>query len=281
MSAGATIIRRSECPCAPPAGLSAALLDTFYDDWASRDFDSRMVEIARSNPGGTAAVSINLPSPKIPDLKAGARKEFSFDQMVRIARSLIFETGIPGLEQKFEQSPPSFEWSVEYKFHLYRQGACLDCPALIDNANRSDEEAWLGQHSLRTLLGLFDQNGEPIPKALREWSAQSRLKAVKGKRGNPRRTGLRDRYIIHTVAILAYVTGKSPTRNDASPEESPCDAVLTAFKKEGVHLTLKVVLNAWFKENRGPKLLERWRQASNQAQSPEEATVRGLSPGGY
>ena len=282
MSAGATIIRRSECPCAPPAGLSAALLDTFYDDWASRDLYWGLAEIVRSNPGGVAAALFKRPSPKIPDFKAGARKEYSFDQMVRIARGLIFGTGIPGLERKIAQSPSSFEGPAEFKFHLYRQGVCLDCPALIDNADRSDEEAWLGQHSLRTLLGLFDQNGEPIPKALREWSARSRLKAVKGKRGTPRRTWLRDVYILHTVAILAYATGKTPTRNDeASLTESPCDAVLDAFEKEGVHLTLKVVLNAWFKENRGPKLLERWRQASNQPQSPEEAAVCGLSQSGY
>ncbi len=282
MNAGSTSMRRSQCPCAPPAGLSSVQLDMWLDVWASRDLYSGLAEIFRSNPGGAAAVCFKLPSPERPDFKPGARKKYSFDEMVRIARGLMYGTGIPGLERKFEQSPSSFEARAEYKFHLYRQGGCLDCPALTDNADRSDEEAWLGQHSLRTLLGLFDQNGEPIPKALREWSAQSRLKAVKGKRGNPRKLWLRNVYILHTVAVLAYVTGKYPSRNDeASHTESPCDAVVDAFKKEGVHLTLKVVLNAWFKENRGPKLLERWRQASNQPQSPEEATVCGLSQSGY
>ena len=264
MNAGSTSMRRSQCPCAPPAGLSSVQLDMWLDVWASRDLYSGLAEIFRSNPGGAAAVCFKLPSPERPDFKPGARKKYSFDEMVRIARGLMYGTGIPGLERKFEQSPSSFEARAEYKFHLYRQGGCLDCPALTDNADRSDEEAWLGQHFLRTLLGLFDQNGEPIPKALREWSAQSRLKAVKGKRGNPRRKWLRDVYILHTVAVLAYATGKTPTSNAASKNaKSACDAVFDAFKKEGVHLTLKVVRNAWFKDSKGPKLLERWRQASN------------------
>ena len=78
-----------------------------------------------------------------------------------------------------------------------------------------------GSVFLRSLLGMFDLTGEPIPPELRRWSAESRFqKPPLGPRGKPGQKWLRDRSIIHTVATLAYLTGRDPTRNDSSEAES-------------------------------------------------------------
>ena len=263
MSASPTKKRRSQCPCAPPAGLSADRLDMFYDVWADVKLKSRRARILRSHPDGATAVFFHYISLYEPKIEVDRFREMSLDEMTERASSLLFGKGIPGFESKFAKNHSPLDAQAEIWFYLYQQGVCLDCPALIDNADRSDEEAWLGQHFLRTLLGLFDQNGEPIPKALREWSAQSRLKAPQGKPGRPPENWLRNRCIVHAVADLAYVTGKSPTRNDASPEGSPCDAVAKAFQAEGLSLDAEEVTRVWTRKKKGSKFLERLREASN------------------
>ncbi len=189
MSAGSTSMRRSQCPCAPPAGLSADRLNMLFDVWASRDLYSRIAEILRSNPGGAAAVFFHLPSLQESKIEGVAHEEMSLDEMTELARSLLFGKRVPGFESKFAKNHSPLDVHAEVLFYQYQQGVCLDCPALIKNANGSGNETWPPQLRLRTLLGLFDQNGEPIPNELREWSTQSRLKAPLGKPGRPRKIG--------------------------------------------------------------------------------------------
>ena len=59
----------------------------------------------------------------------------------------------------------------------------------------------------------------------------------KRKRGRPREYWFRNHWIVRAVAALVYETGRNPTRN-AEPKklnaESACDAVVAAFKKEGL-----------------------------------------------
>ena len=168
----------------------------------------------------------------------------SFDEMVDRARALLFGSGIPDFESKFAKNHSSLDAQAEVWFFLYQNGVCMDCPALIDYANRTDKSAWAGQRLLRTLLGLFDQFDEPITRELRKWSAQSRLENPKRKRGRPRVYWFHNAWTDRAIAALVYETGKNLTRNKASPEDSPCDAVAAAFKKEGVHLAPSTVQSA-------------------------------------
>ena len=222
----------------------------------------------RSNPGGAAAVFFHYISLYEHKIEVDRFKEMSFDEMVERARGLLFGSEIPSFESKFAKNHSPLDAQAEVSFYLYQQGVCLDCPALTDNADRSDKKVWAAHRLLRTLLGLFDQNGEPIPNKLREWSAQSRLKAPQGKPGRPPENWLRNACIVHAVADLAYVTGKNPTRNEASPEESPCDAVAEAFKREGLELPEDAVPNAWTRKKKGSKHLERLREASQFSPEP-------------
>ena len=263
MSASPTKKRRSKCPCAPPDGRSADRLDKLYDACASMKPNERQAEILRSNPGGAAAVFYHYISLYKPKIEVDRFKEMSLDEMTERASSLLFGKGIPGFESKFAKNHSPLDAQAEIWFYLYQQGVCLDCPALTEDADRSDKKVWAAHRLMRTLLGLFDQNDEPIPKALREWSAQSRLKAPQGKPGRPPENWLRNRCIVHAVADLAYVTGKSPTRNEASPEGSPCDAVVKAFQAEGLSLDAEEVTRVWTRRKKESKLLERLREASN------------------
>ena len=263
MSAGLTNMRRSECPCAPPDVLSADRLDMLYDVWADMAPNSRLARILRSYPDGGAAVFYHFLSLHWPKIEADSSKEISFDEMVELARDHLFGTGVPSFKTKFAKNHYPADALAEIRFVLYQQGMCLDCRALIDNANRSSKRAWSEQRFLRTLLGLFDQHGEPIPKELRAWSAQSRLKVPPKKDGRPRENWLRNFCIVQAVAVLAYATGKHPTRNEeSSHKESPSDAVVAAFKEEGVHLSICTVKSAWSNKTKGTKRLKRWREAA-------------------
>lgn len=260
MSDGSTNMRRSECPCAPPAGLSDVLLDTFYDDWAKEKRKSQVAAILRSFPDSSAAVFYHFMYLYELKIEADSLKEISFDEMVELARDHLFGMGVPSFETEFAKNHYPVDALAEIRFFLYQQGMCLDCQALIDNVNRPSERAWSAQRYLRTLLGLFDQRGEPIPKGLRGWSAQSRLKLPPKKDGRPRENWLRNFCIVRIVALLAYATGKPPTRNEeSSHKESPSDAVVAAFEAEGFSLCIKTVKSAWSKNRKGTKLLERWR----------------------
>ena len=169
----------------------------------------------------------------------------------------------------------------KFSFENYLGGGCLHCQLRIEHAESEADHGKEGQRILRFLLGLFDRTGTPIPRELREWSQRSRLsKPPLGPRGRKGRNWLRNRCIIHTVATLAYLTGRSPTRNRESRKKlSCCDAVKRAYAKYGTRgIRYTTVANVWDKTEidgdvLGQALLKAWLQEDrekNQALTEEQ-----------
>ena len=150
MSASPTNKRRSQCPCAPPAGLSSIQLDMFYDACVRLDNDSLRTEIMRSYPSGPTAVLYHGVYLHRPKSEVDSSKEVSFDETVERAHGLLFGTEVPDSESKLRKDHSPLDAWAERLFYLYQQGWCLQCPVLTDYANRSDEKAWIGQRVLRT-----------------------------------------------------------------------------------------------------------------------------------
>ena len=174
---------------------------------------------------------------------------------------------------KFDHVPLWDEvWEASFAkllLECYRNGFCLHCTSRIEDAGRDGEPGKEEQRILRSLLGLFDRTGEPIPRELRKWSEESRFqKPPPGGRGRPGQNWLRDRCIIHTVASLAYLTGRDATRSDASEPESPCDAVASVLRENGwCRFFYDAAKTVWYetKDKKdgvvlGPAMLKRWRE---------------------
>ena len=155
---------------------------------------------------------------------------------------------------------------AEFRFEAYRNGDCLRCASLTEDAGRKGEAGKEGQRILRSLLGVFDRRGVPLPRELRPWSEISRFeKPPPGNRGSPKRTGLRNTLIIHAVAYLAYLSGRYATRDNHNSPESPCDAVARALQENGEQrFSYHAVKKVWHNtkdENGialGPAKLEHW-----------------------
>ena len=107
--------------------------------------------------------------------------------MVKAAENLLFDKSMrdssvlnsinrPLLVRAIpEEMPPEdlvlVQSFAELLFEDYRNGGCLHCSDLLREEKREDE----GKLVLRALLGVFDQEGEPIPRELRAWSAAFRF----------------------------------------------------------------------------------------------------------
>ncbi len=98
---------------------------------------ARKDQFLRSHPDGAAAVLFYYISLYEPKIEVDRFKEMSLDEMVERARGLLFGSGIPDFESKFAKNHSPLDAQAEVWFYLYQQGVCLDCPALIDNANRT------------------------------------------------------------------------------------------------------------------------------------------------
>ena len=72
---------------------------------------------------------------------------------------------------KFDRVPLWDEvWEASFAkllLECYRNGFCLHCTSRIEDAGRDGEPGKEEQRILRSLLGLFDRTGEPIPRELR------------------------------------------------------------------------------------------------------------------
>ena len=273
-----------ECSCrAYTAGLKAehdAFLRSYQDD-----DEARMESVSAAHPdGATSAHLCDLETSQKgrPPVTAGRMgRAFDFDKMVKAAENLLFDKSMrdssvlnsmnrPRLLRVLPEEMPLEDRVLvhsfaELLFEDYRNGSCLHCSTLLRDATREAE----GKLVLRALLGVFDQEGEPIPRELRAWSATSRFEnPPRRSEGRPARNWLRDRRIIYTVATLAYLTGMEPTRERGSRCMSIFDAVALAFQRNGLRgFSYVAVKTVWEqtkdKENGvlfGPAMLKRWRE---------------------
>ena len=276
-----------ECPCrpAPVSTDLQAKRDAFigrYGDDAGA-WDAIHWDIASTHPDGATSAYIHfkkLSGKGKPPYPGGCLAGvLDFDGMVKEASYRLFgrstldgHTLDHAIRPRFDAVPASDRIDekvfAEFRFECYRRGYCLHCPTLIEHARRDGDEGKEGEHILRSLLALFDRAGEPLPLSLREWSANSRFEQPpKGARRRPPKNWLRNRFIIHTVATLSYLTGRKPTRNEATDDRMACcDAVARAFQNNREQdLEPRTVEDLWSRTKSddialGPAMLQRWQE---------------------
>ena len=204
-----------------------------------------------------------------PNCHAGTFKNLCYKEIVAEAERLIFER--EGLRLK--HIPPwdrlPFISISEGLLAQYRANICLNCPSLVREIHQKYDPFDIGNRILREFLAQCDLVGEPIPLALRDWSANSRFTNPPARpKGKPRINWYRDHLIVITIATLAYWTGKAPTRNDEPKlRDSICDAVACAFQRNGYSsVNFTTVKRAWLNKTMtndrkpiGPSILKRWR----------------------
>ena len=277
-----------ECPCRP--GAASADLQAKRDAFIGRYGDDAGAwdvihwDIASTHPDGATSAYLHrkkLSGEGRPPFPAGCLAGvLDFDGMVMEASYRLFGRSPldgrpldhairPCLDAVPVPDRIVGEVFAEFRFECYRNGYCLHCPKLIEHAKRDGDEGKEGEHILRSLLALFDRAGEPLPLALREWSAESRFKTppLRLKPGSPPKNWLRDLFIIHTVATLSYLTGRSPTRNEATVDRiACCDTVARAFQdNEGQDLKRRTVEDVWSGTKSdgvkpGPAMLQLWQE---------------------
>ena len=239
-----------------------------------QDYESMLARTADNHPNGAASVHVSILETLgrgKPNYRAGEFKDLSFDEAAKLAQELIFGPGNPKFDRVPQRSRLETFRQSELLIEGYRAGLCLNCPTLIKEASKDGRAGKSAQWKLRVLLSLFDRWGEPVPVALREWSALSRFdKPPPGDGGRPFTNWYRDRRIIHAVAVISYITGKSPTRSDKITKKKPqsgCDTVARAFQLEGYHgYTYDRIRSVWYGTKRsddgkptGPTMLKSWR----------------------
>ena len=204
-----------------------------------------------------------------PNCHAGKFESLCYKEMIAEAERLLFERA--GLRLK--HIPPwdrvPFTSIAEGLLAQYRANICLNCSCLLREIQQECNPFDINNRILRELLAQCDLVGEPIPLALRDWSAHSRFTNPPARpKGKPRNNWYRDHLIVITIATLAYWTGKTPTRNDESKlRDSICDAVVCAFQRNGYSsVNFATVKRAWLNKAMtndgkpiGPSILKRWR----------------------
>ena len=205
-----------------------------------------------------------------PDCGYGQYSNLQFEEMVEFARHRLFVEG--GLQSRSALSREELPFvnDAEVLLEKYRYGQCIDCPTLIRDAERDGEHGNKQHRLLRALLAQFDLDGEPLPLALRSWSAESRFRRPPPREeGRPRQNWIRDLHIIHTVAQLCFMTARDATHNADRNRVwySPLGAVARAFQQDqSAHgVSYNGLRSVWLntkkrKDGRpvGPALLESW-----------------------
>ena len=283
-----------ECSCR----LQTPALQAKYEAFVRRhqDGDEALLEsISKAHPdGGTSAdlYARKTSQQGKPPAHAGRmRCVFDFDRMVTAANHLLFDRSLRDgsalnsmNRPRYDRVPPEHlvlvQRFAELLFEFYRNGGCVRCTARIKETNQNGAPGKEAQLVLRALLRLFDQEGEPIPRNLRAWSAKSRFENLPrhGRRGRSSENWLRDRRINYTVAYLAYLTGMEPTEG-AAKQESILDAVKLAFQQNGFSgFSYEAARAVWEKTKdkasgiaQGPAKLESWERAD----LASRARVRG------
>ena len=270
----------SECSCRPQTAALQAKHEAFLRRYWDDD-ESLLESISKAHPNGATSADLRGRETSRrgkPHTIAGRMSHaLDFDRMVKLARLLLLDRSmvdgrsLHGLNGSPVDRLPRdnmllIKSFAEFRFEAYRNGDCLRCASLIEDAGREGEAGKEGQRILRSLLGVFDRKGVPLPRELRPWSEKSRFeKPPTGNQGSPKRTQLRNRRIIHAVAYLAYLSGRGATRDKDNPPESPCDAVARALQENGEqHFSYDAAKKAWCTtkdENSialGPAMLKRW-----------------------
>ena len=270
-----------ECSCRPHTAALQAKYDAFVRRYQDDD-DALLESISDAHPDGATSADLwgrETSQKGSPPVTAGRMgRAFDFDKMVKAAENLLFDKSMrdgSALNSKnrprFDSVPPEdlvlVQSFAELLFEIYCNGGCLHCSSLLLNAK---QEVYEGELVLRALLGLFDLEGEPLPRELRARSAKYRFENLPryGGKGPPTKNWLRDRRINYTVAHLAYLTGMDPTRKSAPRHKSILDAVTLAFQQNGDgDFSYETARSVWEptkdKENGvalGPAMLERWRE---------------------
>ena len=268
-----------ECSCRPHTAALQAKHDAFVRRYQDDD-DALLESISDAHPDGATSADLwarETSQKGSPPVTAGRMgRAFDFDKMVKAAENLLFDksmrdgSALNSMNRpRFDRVPPEdlvlVQSFAELLFENYRNGGCLHCSSLLLNAKRDDYE---GELVLRALLGLFDLEGETLPRELRARSAKSWFENLPryGGKGPPTKNWLRDRRINYTVAHLAYLTGMDPTRKSVPRHNSILDAVTLAFQQNGDgDFSYETARSVWEptqdKENGvalGPAILERW-----------------------
>ena len=266
----------TECPCFSdePRGIQnvgEAFKRQWFKDKSRRELLHR---VADWHPDGATGAIINIArtcGASRPKCRYGEHKHLGIDDMVEIARIRLLEAG--GL--KFHPVSSIEELATvsdaEIELEKYRYGQCIDCPTLIRDSKRDDENGKKQHRRIRSILAQFDLNGVPLPSGLRSWSAESRFQRPPPREGGrPRGNWLRDVHVIHTAALLCFMTAKDAGRNAdrGKPPGSPLSAVAWALQQDqstrGISFNgLRAIWsNKDLREDGrpvGPALLEAWK----------------------
>ena len=204
-----------------------------------------------------------------PNCHASTFKNLGYKEIVAEAELLLFKRACLRLELIPPWDRVFFTSIAEGLLAQYQANICLNCSSLVREIDQEYNRFDICSRILREFLAQCDLAGEPIPSALRVWSANSRFTNPPARpKGKPRDNWYRDGLIVITVATLAYWTSKIATRNDETePRDSICDAVACAFQRNGyssINFTTvkRVWLNKAMTKDRkpiGPSILKRWR----------------------
>ena len=266
----------SHCPCFSdePRGIEH-VGEAFKRQWFKDKSQKEVSEfVARRHPDGAASAILNIVrtcGKGKPDCGYGEYSDLQFEDMVEFARHRLFVKG--GLQSRSALSREELPFvnDAEVLLEKYRYGQCIDCPTLIRDAERDGEHSNKQHRLLRSLLAQFDLNGEPLPLALRSWSAESRFQRPPPREeGRPRQNWIRDLHIIHTVAQLCFMTARDATHNADRSKlwHSPLGAVARAFQQDrSAHgISYNALRSVWLNTEKrddgrpvGPALLESWR----------------------
>lgn len=272
----------SQCPCFSdePHGIQY-VGEAFRRHWFKSKSPKEVSDsVARWHPDGATSAILNIVrtcGQGKPDCGYGEFSDLQFEDMVEFARYRLFVEG--GLKSRCTPSREELPLvhDAEILLEKYRHGQCIDCSTLIRDAEQDGEHGKKRHRLLRSLLAQFDLNGQPLPPALRSWSAESRFQRpppLDGRR--PRQNWIRDLHIIHTVAQLCFMTARDATHNADRSKlwHSPLGAVARAFQQDrSAHgISYNALRSAWLNTEKrddgrpvGPALLESWRTQDSAA----------------
>ena len=192
----------SRCPCFSDEPRRIEQVgEAFKRQWFKDKSQKEQSEfVARRHPAGATSAILNIVrtcGKRKPDCGYGEYRHLRFEEMVAFARHRLFVEG--GLQSRSSLSHDELPFvnDAEVLLEKYRYGQGIDCPTLIRDAERDGEHGNKQHRLLRSLLAQFDLNGEPLPLALRSWSAESRF-----QRPPPREEGRpRQNWIVTCISF--------------------------------------------------------------------------------
>ena len=168
----------------------------------------------------------------------------TFEDAKRIVRELLADVDLSEIQPRGKRIGLSWS-SMRVEFGQDRADEALGNWIF---ASERDFDYWI---ALRMVAAELLRNHEPLPDALADWLAE----VLEGKRTKPGRKpgkswyahNSRDIWIGYAVSMLS-ILGMSPTRNEASPHESACDAVSQVVgERLSQSLSYAAVVSIWRK----------------------------------